>query len=197
MFSPKTASSHCTPTLGNCAKDYAPSTKPSWVMIFLIVIFCISSLDAICMDIESNPGPTTPSTPQFSNLFNTTERIQLKLIRYQHHLKNYDFYTANNIIRKSLLPRCIPAFDTNNFWLYKQWRNICRLTARRHLILLTKECRRKIKHLRKELTFHKNRLAEHCNAETFSFYSTRIDSTALSLESGATRRQMCSQKSPH
>ena len=152
-------------------------------MIFLIVTFCVSSLDAICMDIESNPGPTTPSTPQFSNLFNTTKRIQLKLIRYQHHLKNYDFYTANNIIPKSLLPRCIPAFDTNNFWFYKQWRNICRLTARRHLILLTKECRRKIKHLRKELTFYKNRLAEHCNTETLSFYSTRIDSMALSLES--------------
>ena len=165
VFSPKAASSHCTPTLGNCAKHYAPSTKLSWVMIFLTVIFCISSLDAICMDIESNPGPTTPSTPQFSSLFNTTKRIQLKLIRYPHHVKNYDFYSANNIIPKSLLPRCIPAFDTNNFWFYKQWRNICRLTARRHLILLTKECRRKIKHLRKELTFYKNRLAEHCNAE--------------------------------
>ena len=59
------------------------------------------------MDIESNPGPTTPSTHQFSSLFNTTQRIQLKLIGYQHHRKNYDFYTANNIIPKSLLPRCI------------------------------------------------------------------------------------------
>ena len=133
--------------------------------------------------IESNPGPTTPSTPQFSSLFNTTKRIQLKLIRYQHPFKNYNFYTANNIIPKSLLPRCIPAFDTIYFWFYKQWRNICRLTARRHLILLTKECRRKIKHLRKELTFYKNRLAEHCNAETFSFHSTGIDSMASSLES--------------
>ena len=82
-----------------------------------------------------------------------------------------------------LLPRCIPAFGTNNFWFYKQWKNICHLTARRHLILLTKECRRKMKHLRKELTFYKNRLAEHCNQETFSLYSTRIDSMALSLES--------------
>ena len=108
---------------------------------------------SICMDIESNPGPTTPSTHQFSSLFNTTKRIQLG---YQHHRKNYDFYTANNIIPKSLLPRCIPAFDTNNCWFYKKWRNICRLTARRHLILLTKECRRKIKHLQKELTFYKN-----------------------------------------
>ena len=183
VFSPKTATSHCTPTLRNCAKHYAPSTKLSWVMIFLTVIFCILSLDAICMDIESNPGPTTPSTPQFSSLFNTTKQIQLKLIRYQHHLKNYDFYTANNIIPKSLLPRCIPAFDTNNFWLYKQRRNICRLTACRHLILLTKECRRNIKHLQNELIFYKNRLAEHCNSVTFSFYSTRIDSMALSLES--------------
>ena len=57
VFSPKTASSHCTTTLGNCAKHYAPSTKLSWVMIFLTVIFCISSLDAICMDFESNPWP--------------------------------------------------------------------------------------------------------------------------------------------
>ena len=39
------------------------------------------------MDIESNPGPTTPSTHQFSSLFNTTKRIQLKLIGYQHHRK--------------------------------------------------------------------------------------------------------------
>ena len=82
-----------------------------------------------------------------------------------------------------LLPRCVPSFGTNNFWFYKQWKNISRLTARRHLILLTKECRRKMKHLRKELTFYKNRLAEHCNEEPFSFYSTRIDSMALSLES--------------
>ena len=122
------------------------------------------------VDIESNPGPTTPSTPQFSNFFNTIKRIQLRLIRYQHHLKNYDFYTANNIIPKSLLPRCIPAFETNKFWFYKQWRNICRLTARRHLILLTKECGKKIKHLRKELTFYKNRLAERCCRNFFVLF---------------------------
>ena len=183
VFSPKFTLSHCSPTLRNSAKHCAPSMKLSWIMIFLTVIFYISSLDAICMDIETNPGPTTPSAPQFSNLFNTTKRIQLKLVRYQHHLKNYEFYTAYNIIPKSLLPRCIPAFDSCNFWFYKQWTNICRLTAHRHLILLTKECKRKIKYLRKELTFYKNRLEEHCNAETFSFYSTKIDSMALSLES--------------
>ena len=98
----RTSSSHCDPLKLNRN-----------VMIFLTVL-AFTSLLVICMDIEVNPGPT--STPQFTSLFNTTKRIQLKLIRYQHHLKNYEFYATNDFVPQGLLPRCIPAFDSNNFW---------------------------------------------------------------------------------
>ena len=134
------------------------------VMIFLTVLTFTSSL-VICMDIEVNPGPT--STPRFTSIFNTTKRIQLKLIRYQYHLKNYQFCATNNFVSQGLLPRCTPAFDSNNFWFYRQWRNICLIAARRHLTLLTKECRMKI--LYKELANHKKNLEEHCTSETFNF----------------------------
>ena len=87
VFVAETTMSYYTPTLGKFR--CAPSMKPSWVMSFLTVTFYILSLDAVCMDIETNSGPTTPSAPQFSNLFNTSKQIQLKIIRYQHHLKNY------------------------------------------------------------------------------------------------------------
>ena len=159
-------------------------------MIFLTALFYISFLN-ICMDIETNPGPSSraESTPQFTNLFNVTKRIQLKLIRYQHHLKNYQFYAANNTVPRGLLPHCLPAFDSNNFWFHRQWQNICFITVRRHLTLLTKECRTKIKQLHKELSNSKKQLEEHCTPETFNFYISRIDSMALSLESLLARRR--------
>ena len=68
-------------------------------MIFL-TLFAFTSLIVICMNVEANPGPT--STPQFTTVSrNTTKRIQLKLIRCQHHLKNYEFYATNNFV-----PQC-------------------------------------------------------------------------------------------
>ena len=60
--------------------------------------------------------------------------------------------------KTGLLPRCIPAFDSNNFWFYRQWKNICLIAARRHLTLLTQECRMKIKQLKKELANHMKNL---------------------------------------
>ena len=60
--------------------------------------------------------------------------------------------------------------------------------ARRHLTLLTEECRMKIKQLIKELANHKKNPEEHCTPETFNFYMTRINSMALSLESVLARR---------
>ena len=188
-FSPKaTTGYHTVQVIQDTSSNYHAPLK---LMIFLAALFYISSL-VICMDIETNPGPPfspAESTPQFTSLFNTTKRIQLKLIRYQHHLKNYEFYTANNIIPRGLLPHCLPAFDSNNFWFHRQWKNICFITARRHLTLLTKECRTKIKHLYKELSNCKKLLEEHCTPETFSFYISRINSMALSLESLLARRR--------
>ena len=102
---------------------------------------------------------------------------------------NYEFYTANNIIPRGLLPHCLPAFDSNNFWFHRQWKNICFITARRHLTLLTKECRLKIKLIHKELSNCKKLLKGHCTPETFSFYISRINSMALSLESLLARRR--------
>ena len=78
-----TSSSHCDPLKLNRN-----------VMIFLTVL-AFTSLLVICMDIEVNPGPT--STPQFTSLFNTTKRIQLKLIRYQHHLKIVKLVTLESL----------------------------------------------------------------------------------------------------
>ena len=89
--------------------------------------------------------------------------------------------TANNIIPRGLLPHCLPAFDSNNFWFHRQWKNICFITARRHLTLLTKECRTKIKHLYKELSNCKKLLEEHCTPETFSFYISRINCNFISF----------------
>ena len=150
VFSQKATTSHHTvEVIQETSSNYHAPLK---LMIFLTALFYISSL-VICMDIEANPGPSSPaeSTSQFTNLFNVTKRIQLKLIRYQHHLKNYQFYAANNTVPRGLLPHCLPAFDSNNFWFHRQWQNICLITAHRHLTLLTKECRTKIKQLHKEL----------------------------------------------
>ena len=33
------------------------------------------------------------------------------VIRFQHHLKNYEFYATNNFVPQGLLPRCMPAFE--------------------------------------------------------------------------------------
>ena len=65
------------------------------IMIFLTLL-AFTSLLVVCMNIEVNPGPT--STPQFTTVFTTTKRIELKLIRCQHHLKNYEFYATNNFV---------------------------------------------------------------------------------------------------
>ena len=99
---------------------------------------------------------------------------------------------SRNFVPQGLLPRCIPAFDSNNFWFYRQSRNICLIAARRHLTLLTKECRMKIKQFNKELANHKKNLEEHCTPETF-----RINSMALSLESVLARRRANKFRNSH
>ena len=129
-FSPKAAIAN--PTTTGVIKSSSPShcdpRKLNCNVIILLTVLAFTFLLVICVDIEVNPGPT--STPRFTSIFDTTKRIQPKLIRYQHHLKNYQFYGTNNFVPQELLPRCIPAFDLNNVWFYRQWRNICLIAAR-------------------------------------------------------------------
>ena len=88
------------------------------------------------MDVERNPGPTStltnsrhshlldppPTQFRYSNLFNTTKRIQLKLTRYNHHLLNYTFFKENNYIPPSLYPRIPPLHSDNQF--NRKWKHI-------------------------------------------------------------------------
>ena len=156
------------------------------------VLLALASSLTICMDIEPNPGPhpittleqpstaaSTPSTP-YTALFNATKRIYLKITRHKHRLLNFSFYKENNYVPASLYPRLPPLYMNAKF--YRRWRYISHSTAYRHLKLLT-ECRHKIKTLSKEHSHHMELLRNSCTPEQFSFYSNKLDSMALSLES--------------
>ena len=90
-------------------------------------------LQSMPMDIDFffliNPGPPATSTitesqhpiPRqviFSSLFNKTKRLQLKFIRFKHHLINFKFYKEKHFIPKSLLPRRSP-LPSSRYSFYK------------------------------------------------------------------------------
>ena len=153
------------------------------------------------MDVERNPGPTStlansrhshlldPSPTQFrySNLFNTTKRIQLKLTRYNHHLLNYTFFKENNYIPPSLYPRKPPLHSDNQF--NRKWKHISHQAAHKHLKLLIKECKNKINTLNMELSNHMELLRNSYSSERFSLYASKLNSMALSLGSLLKKRR--------
>ena len=170
------------------------SYRRSTILLSFVLLAFASSL-TICMDIEPNPGPhpivtsrqpttaaSDPTTPYtYTSLFNATKRIYLKLTRHKHHLLNYSFYKENNYIPASLYPRLPPLYM--NYKFYRRWRYISHSAAYRHLKLLITECKHKIKTLSMELLHHMELLRYSCTSDEFLFYSTKLDSMALSLES--------------
>ena len=128
-----------------------------------------------------------PSPCAYTGLFNATKRIYLKLTRYKHHLQNYSFYKYNNFIPASLYLRLLPLYM--NYKLYRRWRYISHSAAYHYLKLLIAECRHKIKQLSMELSHHMELLRNSCSQDEFLFYSTKLDSMALSLEPLLTNRR--------
>ena len=148
------------------------------------------SLLLLCMDIHPNPGPTSyeptqdenPQTPKLTKLFNVTKKIQMKLVRHQHHLQNYIYYRKNNIIPKGLNSKCRPTISTNNPCFYEQWQKNRLINGRINLKLLTQECRRIIKTLEEQLAIKKELLRKKSSIECFNYYNEKLSSMASSLE---------------
>ena len=183
-------------TLSNSATAAKQSSYRRSTLFLSFVLLALPSLLTICMDIEPNPGPhpitsttrqpTTaasvrPTPCAYTGLFNATKRIYLKLTRHKHHLLNYSFYKDNNYIPASLYPRLPPLYM--NYKLYRRWKYISHSAAYGHLKLLINECHHKIKTLSMELSHHMELLRNSSTQDEFLFYSTKLDSMALSLES--------------
>ena len=149
------------------SSTYSTKTSNDRFRNSLLLVFLMFSLSlTICMDVERNPGPTStlansrhshlldppPTQFRYSNLFNTTKRIQLKLTRYNHHLLNYTFFKENNYIPPSLYPKKPPLHSDNQF--NRKWKHISHQAAHKHLKLLIKECKNKINTLNMELSNH-------------------------------------------
>ena len=179
----------------NTAKAIKGSPYRHPLLPFVLLVLILT----IYMDVELNPGPISSATPrqptpahpsnpatptlhQYTSLFNATKRIQLKLTRYKHHLLNYTFFKEHNWIPSSLYPNPPPLY-TDNQKFYRRWRFIAHSAAYKHLKLLITECRHKIKTLTQELSHHMELLRNSCSPDAFLFYTAKLDSMALSLES--------------
>ena len=127
------------------------------------------------------------SSVSYSNLFNATKRIQLKLTRYNHHLLNYTFFKENNHIPPSLYPREPPLHSDNQS--NRKWKHISHQAAHKHLRLLIKECKNKINTLNMELSNHMELLRNSYCSELFSLYTSKLNSMALLLESLLKKRR--------
>ena len=157
---------------------------------------CKLLLLLLCMDIHPNPGPTiqeltqdqNPLPPKLIKLFNATKKIQLKLVRHQHHLQNYLYYRKNNIIPKGLVSKCMPTIFTNNAHFHEQWRQNQLISGRKYLKLLIRECRKIIKTLEEQFAITKERLRKNSSVVCFNYYSEKLSSMARALEPDITNR---------
>ena len=90
-----------------------------------------------------------------------TKKIQLKVVRHQHHLQNYLYYRKNNIIPKGLVSKCRPTIFTNNPHFHERWRKNQLISGRKYLNLLIRECRKIIKTLEEQFAITKERLRKN------------------------------------
>ena len=110
-----------------------------------------------------------------------TKKIQLKVVRHQHHLQNYLYYRKNNIIPKGLVSKCRPTIFTNNPHFHERWRKNQLISGRKYLNLLIRECRKIIKTLEEQFAITKERLRKNSNV-CFNYYNEKLSSMARSLE---------------
>ena len=208
-FHPRGIVPHVSTSLTSNSTNSKDIKWPSYTLhstiSFSFVLLVLASSLTICMDIEPNPGPisttmehpttvanssnlTSLTLPQYTSLFNATKRIQLNLTRFKHHLLNYTFYKENKYIPASLFPRKSP-LQSSNQKFHRRWRYISYFAAYRHLKLLITECHHKINSLTRELSHHKELLRNSSTPAAFLFYTSKLDSMALSLESLLTNRR--------
>ena len=138
-----------------------------------------TSIIPLCMDIHPNPGPTQnfyelPAVVK--NAFNQLKRIQQKLARYRHHLKNYSFFIRKKIVPLGLLPKTGPAFDSRNPQFLNLWRHNQHRFAMQQLKLLIKECKIKIKDLQNDELNLQNELRSLCDGTTFVMLTEKLSS---------------------
>ena len=160
--------------------------------ILTFVVYTLNTTDLLtqCMDIHPNPGPTadpvystsfSSHSYTYSRPFNITKRLHLKLARYRHHLKNYQFYWNNNYLPTGLLPKLRPPLHSSNRF-FKQWKFHWIYAARCQLKLLIKECKFKISSLEHECRVKMEHLKSSCEPNTFLLYRDKIFSMVSSLQ---------------
>ena len=136
------------------------------------------------MDVESNPGPQRisdlpPSTKEF---FNKAKRTKLKLVRYESHHTNFTIYATKDLIPKGLLPKCTPAYLSDNPLFWRKWNENLNNLARKQLQLLLEETHNHIKLLTTLLSNQLEDLRTSVNNHsTYTILTTLIENIAFNL----------------